>query len=1261
MPSERIQRQVDLLLDEAGTAMSHCEWDEVAQKVRAALAMDPENVDAPLLLRAAEANLGGTTASVADPGAVPVLEPATSLPTSFVAGRYHVRRFLGEGGKKKVFLAHDESLDRDVAFALIKTEGLDAIGRERVVREAQTMGRLGSHPHVVTIFEIGEDGGRPYVVTELLGGGDVEGLLKGEADVLPLTRTLEIAKDVCRGLAFAHANQVVHRDLKPGNVWLTADGVAKIGDFGLAVSLDRSRLTQHGMMVGTVSYMPPEQALGGEITPQADLYSLGAMLYEFVTGKPPFQADDPTAVISQHINMPPVAPSWNSDHCPPELETLIMRLLAKVPTDRPTSAREALEVLERVDPHAKSASHSDSSANPLDRLAQGAFVGREGELKRLRHAFDQAYAGRGSVVALVGEPGIGKTRTTQELETYARLRGALVLWGRTHESAGAPAYWPWLQVGNAWGAAVDLLGSGGGRLQGGAGNVFELVRLFPALRQLPGFIELPDEADAEAAQFRLFDAYAQFMRNQSADQPWLVILDDLHWADKPSLQLLQYVARELPNMRVMVVCTYRDTELSRVHPLSETLVSLNRESDLLRLPLRGLVLEDVAKYIRTSTNTEPRPELVRRIFEETEGNPFFLSEVVKLMAQEGTLTKESVSDIAIPDGVKEALGRRLNLLSEETNEVLTVAAVVGREFTYNTLSLLGARDENDLFGCIEKAVKARVVEEIDPPGHYRFTHALMQETLLGELSTTRRVRLHGQVGEALEQQWGLRADEQAPWLAAHFVEAATLTDRHARKAVHYSRLAADAAAAQYAWNEAARHYENCLSLITATQDALGQDEAALLVNLGICRREDLDWEVALRCLMRAISIFESRGDAINIARATLEAQLIPTVPTRKLQLVENALVLLGDQDPYLEAMLLLRQLGSIGEDLSLDRRDAIRKRAEEIIEEHGLEDARVWLIIQDGSDALNELQFETAFERFSAARELRQDLHRARPALLGFGLARTLAAPVDEGQVALEAALTTIRSIHHGFTEGSILLRLSGIAFAKGDYEKWESLLEEVSGLANNYFPALQRAAAKELVGDLDAAISLLPDPALAGGFPPWVAQIRAARTRVRFLAGDVAGARAELEQFVAAQPASVSPYSVGRFFPLTELDDCVAVIGDDSLVRQHYTELIRCAPVKWDPCAPRGADRIRGTLAKRLGLLDESTAHYQQGLEWATAGSLKIETGRCLQGLAAIADERGDHNRANEYLDRAGTLFSQNGAKLYLDQVITKKKILKA
>ena len=165
-----------------------------------------------------------------------------------------MKNFLGEGGKKKVYLAHDTLLDREVAFALIKTEGLNEAGRSRIQREAQAMGRLGSHPHIVTVFDLGQEQDQPYMVTELMGGGDVEGLISNAIDHrLPLEQAIKIAQEICRGMDFAHGRGIVHRDLKPGNVWLTDDGTAKIGDFGLAVALDRSRLTTEGMMVGTVT------------------------------------------------------------------------------------------------------------------------------------------------------------------------------------------------------------------------------------------------------------------------------------------------------------------------------------------------------------------------------------------------------------------------------------------------------------------------------------------------------------------------------------------------------------------------------------------------------------------------------------------------------------------------------------------------------------------------------------------------------------------------------------------------------------------------------------------------------------------------------------------------------------------------------------------------------------------------------------------------------------------------------------------------
>ena len=499
--------------------------------------------------------------------------PSVEQPTSFAGGRYEVARFLGEGGKKRVYLAHDALLDRDVAFALIKTDGLDEVGRERITREAQAMGRLGAHPHIVSIFDLGEDEGPPFVVTELMGGGDVEGLLEDADGPLPLEQSLAIANGVARGLVFAHGKGVVHRDLKPGNVLAHRGRRREDRRLRPRGGLDQSRLTMHGMMVGTVAYMPPEQALGGEVTPQADLYSLGAMLYELVTGQPPFAGGEATAVISQHINTPPVAPSWLTEHCPRRARGADPALLAKAPQDRPASAAEVLARSRQIDPtHA--GVRRRLGANPLDRLARGVFVGRERELERLRGAFDEAFAGRGSVVMLVGEPGIGKTRTAQELATLradARRRRCC---GAAHASRRARRRTGRGSRSAARGKRDNDLGEGSGWA---AGDGPTLVPMFPALRRLfPDLPEPPVLHDAEAAQFRLFDAYTDFV-GAVADPPALVISRRPALGGQPTLLLLSIWRGSSARMRVLVVGTYRDTDLDRTHPLSEALAELNRE------------------------------------------------------------------------------------------------------------------------------------------------------------------------------------------------------------------------------------------------------------------------------------------------------------------------------------------------------------------------------------------------------------------------------------------------------------------------------------------------------------------------------------------------------------------------------------------------------------------------------------------------------------------------------------------------------------
>ena len=321
MVSERLQRRIDSLLDEADEAVAAEDWDAVSARCRSVLALDPDNVDATEYLAAAKRSAVPDSAqgAAAAPTTEPETTPAPSHPSSFVAGRYRVERFLGEGGRKRVFLAHDTTLDRDIAFAQIRTEGLDDLARERVMREAQSMARLGAHPNLVAIHDIGEEGGNPHLVEEYMAGGTVASLLEeGTPDV---ERTLAVATDVCRALSFMHGQGLIHRDLKPANIFLTEDGHRKgrrlrpcRGAGPVSASRSKARWSARPPTCRLSRPSAARSRRSPTSTPSARCST------NWSRAAPPFAGDDPTAVISQHINTPPVAPSWHTEACPPSLE-----------------------------------------------------------------------------------------------------------------------------------------------------------------------------------------------------------------------------------------------------------------------------------------------------------------------------------------------------------------------------------------------------------------------------------------------------------------------------------------------------------------------------------------------------------------------------------------------------------------------------------------------------------------------------------------------------------------------------------------------------------------------------------------------------------------------------------------------------------------------------------------------------------------------------------------------------------------------------
>lgn len=537
-----------------------------------------------------------------------------------------------------------------------------------------------------------------------------------------------------------------------------------------------------------------------------------------------------------------------------------------------------------------------------DVIKGDSFIGRHAELAVLDAAVERTLAGYPQVVLLSGDPGIGKTRTAQELAARAVSRGMRVLWGRGYEEAGAPLYWPWLQLLRAWlddadnAQLVELMSED-------AGLISELL---PELRQrLPKLTAPPAAAVPHQARFRLFDAITRFWQRVARRQPLALILDDLHWADTASLKLLEFLAQDMATCPLLLLGGFRHVDLNRSHPLSDTLAALSRLPQCQRLALGAMSREETEKLLCALTGTVAGAALAAAVGQHSEGNPLFIRELTRYLLREG-LSADCVMP-HIPAGIREVIGKRLNRLSGDCSRVLGMAAVIGRQFELDVLTSLDETlSQVEFLDALEEALGAQIVEELPQSGRYQFSHALIRETLYEELSAVRRLRLHHKVGERMEALHRFDLEPHLPQLAHHFSQAAPAGA--AATAIDYAERAGTRADALLAYEEAGHFYRLSLDLQERYFSEDGTRRSRLLLAVADVLNRAGGSSGAQEIYLQAADLARSLGLVENFARIALGFEnagwRIGHSGSAAVALLEEALGMLQSGDERLRARLL---------------------------------------------------------------------------------------------------------------------------------------------------------------------------------------------------------------------------------------------------------------------------------------------------------------------------------------------------------------------
>jgi class 3 adenylate cyclase/tetratricopeptide (TPR) repeat protein len=888
-------------------------------------------------------------------------------------------------------------------------------------------------------------------------------------------------------------------------------------------------------------------------------------------------------------------------------------------------------------------------------------VGREDELASLSASAKRVTSGQGSEVVLIaGEPGQGKTTLVSEIARRAHEDGMIVLLGRCDEEVGSP-YRPFHEalthyVGHA---EEDLLRT---HVSAHGG---ELARLVPALQQRLGALPKPQSTDPDTERYLLYAAAVGLLELASVQTPVLLVLDDLHWVDKPSLQLLRHIVANTSAARLLIFGTYRDAELSASHPLTEALGGLLREPGVSSLHLKGLDDTGVMAFMEEAAGhglDDAGVGLAHQVYRETDGNPFFVAEVLRNLAESGTIYQDdsgrwtatdtdtdTEGQLALPHSVRAVIGSRLARLGDDATKVLSTASVIGRDFDLDLLAVTTGVDEDDLIDLLDQAQHAALVAEVPGiPGRYSFAHALVQHTLYEDLGGTRRTRLHKAVGETIEHLYGEHNDERLGELARHFLLATRPTD--ADKAMSYARRAGDAALSALAPDDAVRYFSQALEL---AGQGVGVDPASridLLIGLGTAQCQagiGAFRETLLEAARRARQFDDTdRLVAAALANSRGWFSAMGQVDSEKVEVLEAALDALPETDSPERARLLATLCTEIIYDSPLERRLALAEEAKAIARRLGDRAIFVDVVNRCGTALNAPSTLTTALadlaEAFAAARDLDDPVSLYLASSVGFYPA------VRAGQFELaRERLAIVRATAEKLRQPLYLWVArfydASLALLHGDTEEAEQFataaleVGTASGQPDAFaLYGVQLMQTRYEQGRMGELVSLIADTADQNPSIPTFSGVLAA---AHLDAGDEAAARELVDE--AAADSFTLPDDNGWFDGIIQYSRVVIELQ----VRAHGERLIELlvpfrGQVPHNGLTPQPpVATYLGGLATMVGRYEEAESYFEQAAELNARGAMRFaeaETNRLWGRMLRTRNGPGDADRARELLEQA-------------------------